>query len=322
MTGTFDQSLENLRTYCELLRVTNPVLEAGAADLGRLGHSLEDTTSQLSEGLDHLATDVDSLQQEAGTSGAATVKACEELGHAAEEVNASGLAELEKDAAEAQQHWIAALHETTASLDGAFQELTAQGWQPLEQALAAEQADFEKWTHDANEILDGLVQAIHTVETGVAHQGTLLDEAARELEAIPPFPQTYWGGVGTHAVTLADETVPHFVQQAGQHAAAMTAAHEELVGSAVESSARVRAQLDLAAEMAVTAIDATTTDMTQVVEAVEEALKNAQTEFERAAIQAEDAEKEAEDLAELAVHVTVASDQLTQVQALLEALGG
>jgi hypothetical protein len=125
-----------------------------------------------------------------------------------------------------------------------------------------------------------------------------------------------------HAVTLTDETVPHFVQQAGQHAAAMTAAHEELVGSAGTGSARVRAQLDLAAEMAVTAIDAATTETTQVVEAVEEALKNAQTEFERAAIQAEDAEKEAGDLAELAGHVTVAGDQLTQVQALLEALGG
>jgi len=318
---TLDQSVENLRAFCELLRVTNPVLEAGASDLGGLGHSLGDTTTHLSQELDHLATDVDGLQKQAESSQAEAVKACEELGHVAEGVNSTGLAEVEKEAASTQEHWTAVLQETSSALDTAFQELDSQGWEPLDAALAQEQGDFERWTQAADDTLHTLIAGIGSVETAVAHQGTVLDEATRDLEAAAPFPESYWHGVGAHARTLTQETVPQFTEHVLKHAFELNAIDEQLVTEAGEGSTHVRAQVDLTMQAAVSTIDAKDVELMQAVETAAEGLKTAQIEFERGAVQAEDADKAGHDVAELAGHVAEANVQLQQVHEALEALG-
>jgi hypothetical protein len=318
VTGIAD-SVENLRAYGELLRTTNPVLEAGAADLGHLAHSLSDHESHLSLDLDHLAIEVDTLQKEAQSSGAAAVKACEELGHAAEEVNTTALAELEKGAAEVQSHWTAALHETSGALAAAFQEL-ASWWGPLKAALESEQADFEKWTQTADEALHGIVQIVASVASDVAHQGTVLFWAAHDLEGASPFAKAYWFGVASHARTLTEETVPHFVDEVEHHSSELGAVHKQLVTATGEGSNHVRAQMDLTIQMAASAVDAQAGEVTHEVEAVVEALQNAQTEYERSTVQAADAEKESHELAELAGHVAEAEGRLRQVQAALKAI--
>lgn len=321
MTAQFDESLEHLRLLCELVRVANPALERGAAELGRVAQGLSENEQRLSLDLDHLATEVDGLQKEAETSEAAAVKACQDLGHAAEEVNASGLAEVEKEAAAAQVHWTAAFHEKSSALDSAFQEVAANGWEPLDAALASEQADFEKWTQAADDTLQGLVQGFATVATDVQHQGTVLDEAARGLEAAPPFPKAYWHPVASHGKALTEETVPHFGEQVEHQDTELGTVHEHLAAAAGDGSTHVRAQMDLTVQMAVTAIDAQANEVTQMVQTAVETLQTAHTEFERSQIQADDAEKAGHELVELAGHVAQAEVQLQQVQAVLEALG-
>src|SRR6185503_5038567 len=116
VTRSVAQSVQNLQYLCELLRVTNPVLESGASELDQLGHSLKDSVARLSEDLDHLAADLDHVQKEAETTETAAVSACQDLGHVAEHVTASSLAEVEKDAAAAQEHWSEVLKEKSSAL--------------------------------------------------------------------------------------------------------------------------------------------------------------------------------------------------------------
>lgn len=321
MTRSVDQSVENLRMLCELLRVTNPVLESGGSELDQLGHSLKDSVARLSEELDHLAADLDHVQKEAETTEAAAVSACQDLGHVAEHVNASTLAEVEKEAAAAQEHWTEVLKEKSSALEAAFEDLGSHGFEPLGATLANEQASFEKWTQAADDTLQGLAVAIGSVEEGVAHQGTVLYETARDLEGAPPLAPGYWHGLDTHARAIAEETVPQFGEQVKKHSDELYDVHEELLNDAKDRSTNVREDLEVLAKEAVLHIDANDVELMHAVEAATEALNNAQIEFERGAVQAEDAEKEGHELDGLSGHVAEAQVQLHQIHDALEAMG-
>jgi DNA anti-recombination protein RmuC len=320
VTGGLDQSVENLRALCELLRATNPVLESGVADLARVASSVTEGESRLSTDLDHLAADLDAAQKQAETSEADAVKACTELDHAADEVIANSLTEIGTDAAAAQAHWTSALHEKEGALDSAFQELESDGWDPLVATLTNEQADFERWMHSADEALTGLVLGLDTVATGVTQQGTVLDEAARDLEAAPPLSEEYWQITHDDAKKIVEETIPEFGRSVDRRSVDLNEVHEQVLTAVDNSSNQLRAQLDLTTETAMNAIEAQANAMTKAADEAEAAVRSAQTQYELSAVHGEEAGREAAQLLELAGLVVDAQAQLAKIREVLEAL--
>lgn len=321
MTGALDQSVENLRLLCELLRVTNPMLESGAADLGRVAERVGQGEELLSAELEQLVAEMNALQEQAETSGVAVAKACIELSDAAEEVTSGGLAEMKTDATAAQSHWTAALQERSSELSAGFQELMSQGWEPLRACLTSELAEFERWIKAADEALQGLVLGVEAVATGLEEQGTAAEAAASDLQGSPALDDDFFLGTGVACVQLVQQIIPQFVDNIDSQGVELDQVHEQIVTAAERSSTNVRAQLDLTAETALNAIEAQADAMTKAVEAAEEALRNLQTEFERSAIQGEEADQEGNALVELAGQVVDAQAQLLKVREVLEALG-
>jgi hypothetical protein len=321
MTGRLDQSVENLRMLCELLRVTNPLLETGAAELAAAAHTVAEGESRLSSELDHLVTEVDAVQKQAETSQAEAVNALTELAHAAEGANTEALTEIETDAAAVQAHWTSVLHEKGSSLDSAFGELKSHGWDPLVATLGNEQGDFEKWEHAADEALQDLVHAVEGVVEGVTHSGSLCEEAAKGLEAAPPLTEDYWQGTERDAKKIVEETIPEFGGSVERHGAELSEVYEQVMAAIDAGNSHLRAQLDLTTETAVSAIDAQAEAMGKAVETADEALRSVQSRYELSAVHGEEAGREATELLELAGHVVDAQAQLAKVREVLEVLG-
>jgi hypothetical protein len=321
MTGRLDQSVENLRMLCELLRVTNPLLESGATDLAQAAHTVAEGESRFSSDLDHLVTEVDAVQKQAETSQAEAVSALTELAHAAEEANTEALTEIETDAAAVQAHWTSALHEKGSGLDTAFGELKSNGWDPLIATLGNEQGDFEKWDHAADEALQGLVHAVEGVTEGVNASGSVCEEAAKNLEEAPPMSEDFWQGTERDAKKIVEETIPEFGGSVDRHTGELSEACEQVMAAIDAGNTHLRAQLDLTTEAAVHAIDAQAEAMGKAVEKADEELRSVQSRYELSAVHGEEAEREGTELLELAGHVVEAQAQLAKVREVLEVLG-
>jgi hypothetical protein len=321
VTAALDEKIRWLEDFNELIRTTNPAVEAGASELGRLGDSLRESGSQLSLHLDHLAADLDGLQQETQAAEAAAVKSCQELGQAAVDAKAP-LDDLDKDAAAARDHWTQALQEQASALDTAVKEAAAAGWEPLDQCLADAIGDFEKWTKGADSALGDLVQHLDEAHTGVAQERDRVTGAAHYVIGGEPFYPPLWQEPEAAARSVLDEAIPRLRnEQAAPISKESLALNEELVTGLEQSSAQVQARLDTIGKDAATEVGAQEAEVTTALESAGEALQRAQSEFERGAIQAEETETEAQALAELAGQVDKAQVQVRQIKAVMEAMG-
>lgn len=318
---SLDQSVEHLRQLCELLRVTNPLVESGGTALSKAAHTLADGEQHLSTDLDHLATEVDSVQKHAESAGGDAAKALTELDHAADEAHTVALARIETDAPGIQAHWAEALSEKGTSLDTAFGELWSNGWSPLITALGDEQEEFEKWTHSADETLRGLVHAVEEVGTGVHKAAETAVSKAKELEDSDPLKEDYWRVTQDVAKKIVEETIPEFGHSVDRHANELNGVYEQVMTAIDEGSHHVRSQLDLTTEGVVTAIDAQATAMGQALETADEHLRNAQARYELSAVHGEAADKQSDAMLELAGEVVEAQAQLAKVREVLEAIG-
>jgi outer membrane murein-binding lipoprotein Lpp len=318
---SLDQSVENLRTLCELLRATNPLVESGGTALSKVAHTLADGEQHLSTDLDHLATEVDSIQKQAESTGADAAKALTELDHAADEARTEALGKIETDAPNIQAHWAEALSEKGTSLDTAFGELKSNGWDPLAAALIDEEEEFAKWTDSADETLKGLVHAVEEVTTGVHKEMETAVSKAKELEDSDPLKEDHWSGTQDDAKTIVEVTIPDFGHLVDSSANELRGVYEQVMTAIDEGSHHVRSQLDLTTEGVVTAIIEHAEPMNQGAEAANDQLRNAQARYELSAVHGEAAEKEGARMLELAGHVVEAQAQLAKVREVLEAIG-
>jgi hypothetical protein len=320
MAPPVDDPAERVQAFCELLRTTNPVLESGAADLERVAHGLSDAESGLSQGLDTLATEVDGLQKEAESSGASAAKACQELGHAAEDSKTTALAEVEKGAATFESRWTHDLKEKASALEAPFREMKSSSWEPLIEVLANELGDFERWTHAWDEALTGVVQLLTSVASDVQHDATDVTGSAHDLTAQPLFDGAFWNDPESDAEKVTQEAIPWFRSAELDATKELSSARDELVAAVGNDSSHARAQIDLATRQAAAAVDAQASQVTQVLHQTAEALERLQVEVERSSVQADRAQPEAHDLSELANQVPDAEAKLQRIRAATEAM--
>jgi hypothetical protein len=320
VTAPLDEGIHFLEAFNELMRTTNPALEAGAAELDRLGDSLGQTQSTLSLGLDYLASELDGLQQGTLAEETAAVKSCQELGQAATEAKAP-LDDLEKDAAAAQEHWVQAFQEQASALDAAVKDAEASGWEPLDGSLAGKRDDFDKWAKASDSALGELLQLLNKFDTDLDQERDRVVEAAHHVAEAGPFGDDFWIGSEQEAARVLDMAIPRLQDEEVRPIVEdIHTLHDELVTGLGQSSTQVQARLDFIAEQAANAVNAQETEVTQALENTGQVLGRAQTEFERAAIQGEETGTEAQALAELAGQVAEAQVQAQQILAVMEAM--
>ncbi|HXB55968.1 MAG TPA: hypothetical protein VN461_14375 [Vicinamibacteria bacterium] len=315
-----EEPAEKIQAFCELLRTSNPVLESGAADLGRLAHDLGDTESRLSLDIAALATELDALQKEVEASGLAIEKACSDLGQAAEQAKTSVLGDLEKAAATLEGQWSPQLKEKAMGLESVFQEMKSSGWEPLTSALAHEHAEFEKWTQVVDEVLPGLAHLFSTLAGDVEHAARDATEAGHDLSGPPLMDHAYWNDPESEAEKVTHETIPRFRGEEPDASRELAGLRDQLVSAVGEDGNHVRGQVDLTTRQLAAAVDAQASELNQALGRTKEALARLQLEFERSTVQADEAKPDVQSLSDLANKVPEAEAMLQRIRAATEAM--
>jgi hypothetical protein len=320
MSPPLDQSVENLQAFSDLLEATNPPLEAGVADLARLGQALGDTEGRLASGLRALDTELDGVQKEAETSEASAVKACGELGSTAQEEIDTGLPDVERQATEAKEEWPKELDEKARAVDSAFQELESEGWSPLDTGLESERRDFERWAQEGPAAIGRIEQAVITLTTEVERDVAACVSALGDAAGESVFDHAFWEPAHAQANKVDTEVVPSFGTHRLDVIKEMSGGYGDLVSLMEGEARRARdASVDQAEEAAVV-VGNETEQATQGVDAAAVALEAAKVEFDASAIGADAAEPKSASMVQLESGIEAADAKLAEMKSVMEAL--
>jgi hypothetical protein len=315
-----DQGVVNLQAYRDLLEATNPVLDAGVADLERLGQALSATEGRLASGFRALDTEIDGVQKEAETSEATAVKACGELGSAAQEEFETELPEVERQATGAQEEWAKELDEKGRAVDAAFQELESDGWSPLDTGLESERRDFEGWAKEADAAIDRVGQAVTTLTAQVERDVTACTSALDDTAAEAFFDHAFWEPAHAQASKVDTDVVQSFGTERLEVVKSLGEAYADLVSLMDQEARRARDAMTDGADDIAAAIGDETEQATRAVDAAAVALEAGKVEFDASAIAAEAAEPRAAELVQLESGIEAANARLEEIRGVMEAM--
>ena len=319
MAPPLDQSVLNLQAYVELLVATNPVLDTGVTDLQRLNQELGATEGRLATGVHTLGTEVDGVQKEAETSEATAVKACGELGSAAQEESETKLPDVERNAKGAEE-WAEEMDDRGRALDTAFQELESEGWSPLETGLESERRDFEGWAKQADTAIDGISQAVTTLTSGVEREVAACLSALEEASHEAFFDHAYWEPAHAQATKVDTEVVQTFGTERLDVIKEMDDNFGNLVATMEVDAKSAKSVVGQKADEAAGLVRDETEHATQTVDAAAVALEAGKVEFDASAIAAEAAEPKAAEMVQLEAWIEAANARLEEMRSVMEAM--
>lgn len=320
--GGYDPGVDNLQTFCALLEAANHLLETATPDLDARAKGLIEAESDLREELTGLKTETDALEKEVETSETQATGAAADLGAATHKALETRMPAVEGQVGETKDHSHQTLTQRAAALQTEFDELETRGFEPLDTLLTQEQSEFERWTNEADKALGSLVEGL---EAATEETTKDIQQATADLTAANQATEDEHSNVAnTLALELEefDKNLPQDVEkQIGDASVSVPAWIHDEWGNSIKTNVNFAHNLVQAiVKDAMSAIQEENRQATDSVEAAGTALAQADTEFERAAADAESSEPEVASIADFRPRIETADEDVTEIRALMEAV--